>query len=1044
MTARQPNWKSKVEIGLVMPAWSRRLAIVLEIALSGAQRGTVMRNVLFILVASVSCCATADAAGPIIGPLCIEGVKATPHHDLDSPSDDGVWTPTDYKLDPAQARNARLTVFNKAIPPSDKFESCRDVTKRMVADGSQPIVSGKLRALTLHALVFIGPSGNRIQINRDTTVNGKTVQSFSATLSTVDSGAIPVAGGSIDFRGSLLWIKPSEDVLATKNGIRGELEIEAWNRKITAVPITIGQGLTFVSTLEPKNESNVTVRMDLQNGLARLWAGDLVGLPSKAASGDLQLPPLSLKSANLQATRIGVVAANGVLDVTFSGLKGSAGEAVIPGPQLQWKANAASLAIDRADGRAIQQPSMLTVAHAAFRGLSIRNAETILQSSAGAELFRGTADSTFAELSEQNRSVNSTWTNVSSASLAPILPGGIARMEWNESGPTTGLSVNGKFDVNRLKLGGIDLGQPLSFALLPSSLTGNIVIPVRVDIPTAAGSISFLKGDQTVALQGRLEQFKIDGTLVIPLSDLNASRLEVARDNLLVTVGAAVSVSPFIAGAKPNFLGAKVAVVNDSDIRVSSVGGAGTALLTTSTLLLAQPVIKVGDNGTENPATIDLKSEGMAKLRYDLATSKSTLVQAKLNATDTRFSLLGAEPRILDLGGDRITNPTVSLKLISVEIDQLSEMKVERAELDTLSITASSLAKMRSPGAATGLAYSGVLSGPITLGMARAARVSVGDVIVLSGFEINALDLSITDASVDIGGGISVAHGALALKVGQIREVALSDRRFRQVQEAQLSVGGKLVVHSPAMSINDSVDTRISLGLNGPDDALNGTGSLNFGTFTGSARSQFGIKFDCRETGQLNVDMETNMLVGGGSFQARMVNGKLSADGATGPIMAAAHSLHPTGCDNPVTKHIVQAQGKWWTDGICSKWFEIYHCRWESPEVSYAYHVHLGVESISVAVLMSNPHVYLSSQSEVSVCNLGAVVITPILPLVGGFSPGIDSPYPGLDNIVNGLIQFGFEPFQSLVMSGLGTGVGWFASSITSAAGNLLCIGKPL
>jgi hypothetical protein len=93
---------------------------------------------------------------------------------------------------------------------------------------------------------------------------------------------------------------------------------------------------------------------------------------------------------------------------------------------------------------------------------------------------------------------------------------------------------------------------------------------------------------------------------------------------------------------------------------------------------------------------------------------------------------------------------------------------------------------------------------------------------------------------------------------------------------------------------------------------------------------------------------------------------------------------------------------------------------------------------------MSNPHVYLSSQSEVSVCNLGAVVITPILPLVGGFSPGIDSPYPGLDNIVNGLIQFGFEPFQSLVMSGLGTGVGWFASSITSAAGNLLCIGKPL
>jgi hypothetical protein len=369
---------------------------------------------------------------------------------------------------------------------------------------------------------------------------------------------------------------------------------------------------------------------------------------------------------------------------------------------------------------------------------------------------------------------------------------------------------------------------------------------------------------------------------------------------------------------------------------------------------------------------------------------------------------------------------------------------VESAEIETLNINASHLAKTRPAGATTGLTYSGELDGPLTLAMARAARVSVGDVMVLGGIEIDSLDLSIKKASVDLGGGISIANGSLALKIGQIREISLPDRRFKQVQDGQLSIRGNLALHSPAMSINDSVDTMIHLGLSGPEDALNGTGSWDFGKFTGNARSRLGIKFNCRDTGQLDVDMETNIAVGGGSVHARMVKGSLSADGGIGPITAFAHSLDPnTGCDSPVEKHIVAEKGKYWTDGICNRGWQIYSCRWESPEVSYAYHVHLGVRLLSANLTMTNPHLYLSSRGEVSVCNLGAVLVMPLAQL-GGYSPGIDSPYPGLDNIVNGIIQIGFEPFQSVLVTGLGTGIGWFVSSAASTAGNLLCIGKPL
>ena len=92
---------------------------------------------------------------------------------------------------------------------------------------------------------------------------------------------------------------------------------------------------------------------------------------------------------------------------------------------------------------------------------------------------------------------------------------------------------------------------------------------------------------------------------------------------------------------------------------------------------------------------------------------------------------------------------------------------------------------------------------------------------------------------------------------------------------------------------------------------------------------------------------------------------------------------------------------------------------------------------------MTNPHMYLGSGGEIGLCNIGAVTISNVV-LAGGYSPGIDTPYPGLDNIVNGLIQIGFEPAQSIAATAIGNGVGLVFSAVATTAGNLFCIGKPL
>ena len=903
----------------------------------------------------------------------------------------------------------------------------------MAGLGSQPILSGKLIALNLRALIFVGPSGNRIQLNRG---------AFKATLSRVDSGARPIAGGTIDFRGSHLWIQPSEDVVSTGNGIQGGFEIEAYDRKISGAKITVGTGLVYTATLAPRGAGNVTVRVNLADGAATLWAGDLVGRPTVSA-GDATLPSIQLKGAALPASSANVVASSGQIDVDLSKLKGSAEELAIPGPQLGWRMIKPSVAIDRLEGAGAELPDRFAIAHADVTGMTTSNAETALTSSSGTNLFHGTASISFATLSEERRAGKSSWTNVQSDALSTILPAGLSLLNWDEAGLTSALKVDGQFTAAALKLGGIDIAQPFTAAIPQSNLAADLTIPVKFDLPAATGNIKFLNGDQTVAIEGRLGRLALDGRLVIPIPNVELARLEVPQGKFVANVGAAISVSPVIAGAKPNFLDATLDVTNSTDVSVSKARSTGAALINSTIFILSQPVIQIGSNGTRNPATVDFRADGGAVLLYDLGAGKTILAQAKLVVQNVTFGLIGPTPRILDLSGDRFTDPAVTLTSLTVAVDQIGPVKFGIADLNGLSISASHLQRDRAAGTSTGLAYSGDLDHAVTVQSVHAGQVQVDDAIEISGFDVKGLELHIKNASVDMGNGIELSRASLDLAVGDAQEVSVGPTTYRNIQAAQLSTGGRLSVHTAAFSVNDAVDFGVKLSLDGPDNALNGVGSVALGAFTGSARSPLVIKFDCAGSGQLDVDMEANFAVGGAALNAKMTQGKIEAEGSTKPIVALAHSTGPTGCSSPATKHVVQAKGKWWTDGICSKGLHLYHCRWESPEISYSYHYHLNVESLAVTALLTNPHIYLHYDGRIAACNVGVLNIGPVVAL-GGYSPGIDSPYPGLDNIVNGLIQIYLEPYQSAVLTAVGTGAGWLVSSIATPVGNVLCLGKAL
>ena len=120
----------------------------------------------------------------------------------------------------------------------------------------------------------------------------------------------------------------------------------------------------------------------------------------------------------------------------------------------------------------------------------------------------------------------------------------------------------------------------------------------------------------------------------------------------------------------------------------------------------------------------------------------------------------------------------------------------------------------------------------------------------------------------------------------------------------------------------------------------------------------------------------------------------------------------------------------------------MYECSLESPKIAYSFHTNLTVQSINAIVHLDQPRVRLSD-GKLAVCNVGAAVLVPTA-ILGGFTPQIDSSSPGLDNIINGLLQIGFQTIQSVVTTATGWGIGLVASTVTTTAGNLMCLGHGL
>lgn len=975
-----------------------------------------------------------SAGGVAIGCLCLDGVRGKRNDTGVVQTPEGFWTPWAYTYDKkAGSSPARIFIFDRAVPAETALLGCDEIAVKAQAGGAQLLLAGALNRLDLKARVFLSTTGGPTRFQVD-------AKRLSAELGRVISGSQRLGGGTMQLAGARLYITNETRLLALATQLSGTLEIQAWNRTIVDATLRLPGGADLkmnLTPIEPARE-NVTIRLDMNTGSAHLWRAHLRGAPTTSFRGQaVTAGPVTLADVDLSLKSARVTAADGQVTAVLNEVAGTCATAALPQstvtttfvkPEVQWQ---------RSDAAVTQSMEGFTLDSLSLTNAVFRSPVATIRTATGTVAIDGPAEAILKRLAAAEASGAVAWIRPTVPALAFMLPtGSVERIDVNISGALDNPKLTGTVTASHFAVGPLAIAHPLPFTF---DLTGGekeLRIPVRFAAEPLGASLVVRSPDQSAAITATLTKAALNGEIVLTWPHLPQSRFEVPADGLTFALANTIATKPLLAGIAPAFGATQVTVTNPTPI-VAAEQSRGNLTLTSEVLVLGQPVLRIGEKGKESASSLTLNAIGGASTRFDLATGKMTLLRGKFKATDIDFTLLDPTGSI-DLSGMVLTSPRVKAKEFTIDIDEEQQPKTATAAITGLSITCSRVARPPSPGETNEVTFDAVPAKPLTIAMAEASRTSISDTVTLQAIAVHSLDCDLREASAHFGGGIEIRDANLKLSATSMTSIAGDKPSLYKFDGVTFHVTGRLA-STGRIHVNGDTGFQLSFTVNGPSNHLNGSGTASVGAFSGSFVTSLPIEAACA----LNLPLEFNLASGGAEMQVTIVDGAFDARANVAPLAMALHSTSGASCDTPPEEHIIAAEKEAWTNVPCIP--EVWKtCKLSVtiPKVAIRWHKRFEIHALAGTALLTNPRIALH-EGGLQVCNLGVVAIAgpPGGSLVlGGVSPQMDTAFPDADRILNPFISGLFTALESLTATTLANGVGIFASTLATDAGNLSCL----
>jgi hypothetical protein len=1013
----------------------------------------MFRFVLTVLVVIVTSLfpakCTASASGFAIGNICLEGVRAEIVPNQSMPDAKGQWADATYVLEASGELplSAHFVLFRRPMLSYKQFPSCDNITKLEANRQNQPVLAGTLTTLDIKARIFTATSGsNRVQID---------VGKFNATLTTVTSMPGPAHGGTVDLRGaSSLILVNSKTILIDSASGTGTIEMSSSGLAIANARIGMLGGADLTTTVAPESATAPEVfAVGISDGQFSLVEGILSGIPSRHLNGAvLDSGAASLMTPDLVVKEVEIAATRAATAVTLTSLSGQSAHLLAGGAVLKFDMTSPKLSMQRISGSGSRKPEAVFVGAPVIESMraTAESAQTI--TGTGGTILAGAAVLDIAKAGKNEIMATSTWTKPNVAAADFFLPSSTVKTaHLNLSGTLNALSVSGDIDSTVQRLQTITATDRLPIQIARAKITNEIRLPIRTNANNLAGSIAVADQDQSGVLIAGLDHFHLEGVLIIDLNDVKKTRAEFPIDGVQVGLQAMVATQPFIAGTTPAFAAVGVTGRNRTPITLGATRS-GLFDVSVGTVTLGQPIIRVGQSGSQVRASLELNSTGLVLITSDIATGALLLTRGTFEARGAdgsngiEFHLLEAG-KWLDLGGTRVVDPVLKVKTLSLHVDKTQAVEVGIGDITGISANASSINKPVDPAHPSEVTYIGKLAEPFTIDEFAAAHVDIGDVLTIESATITTLNLHITGADVLLGGDAHITNGDLKIGVVNLQEFKVDDTTTRMLQQAHMAISGNIDPGS-GLGVNNAPSFGIDVVASGQSDKLKGDGSAHLGGFSGFVETSFDTGFRCYPDGANPGDtfkppFELNLAVTAIDLSAHLRDGRFSAEGQPGPFALLAHTKGHSDCNGKLNEYVLIPAHTAWTYGVCTKGFpivEFYQCKWEVPvpKVSFGWHPHAQVEFAELSLGMTAPVVRLN-EGALHLCNIGKVEIPPGF-VVMAVVPNFDTSYPGATDIINNLLDVTFVAEESAAANALINGVGWTVSSFATGLGNLMCI----
>jgi hypothetical protein len=1031
---------------------------------------TIMQHAISIVIA-VLFAAHLDASTEFIGALLLDGVKITENVNVYKDDNDGRWFAADIAFLP----DGSLTIFKAPITLQGLPTAAR-VSAKAKQDGIGVILSGRINNLHISGWIYHSAKwGRQIWIEPHKLTHTE--------IGRVTSGLQPIAGGTMDLKGSLVWIENLTNFFAKREGVEGTFEITAWNRILQSAQLSFAGGGQATATLAPPNEENVTLHVDMSNGTAKLWDASLAAKNIPITGKGITIGLMTLGMPQLTAKRVAIVAKGGALTTNLTTVGGGVQTADLRTGSLDFSSGVGQVSWDTGAAQGEHDTKAATFDVLDIQGGSLRATKARLSAS-DQTIVSGAISASQVALSREALKGTFDWDRPDMPFVSFLVASGAGQHltfaldgKWDQP-----FILSGALDAASFLVGGLSFVLPAHFAFPSTSTSQDIIVPIKIDVGDQKGRLEVLDGAHTAVITAELRKLFLEASCVITPSNLPDTHLDIMPHKLQLEVASAVSTSPWLGSAKPMFAGASIKADNFNEVNVSLKTQKGLVLIDSDVLAIGDPVVQVGQARPFRARTT-LNASGGATLAYCMNRGNLVLTRGAFHAADAQFKSLDTGA-VVDLGGTMLTDPDGSISDLSIAIDRVNNKG--SVSSGAVKLGGSHVSRPRDPQKPNDMAFDGNIQGQLSIVSLEGTPEFTADRIDMTNIAVRKFGVAITAATLDVSQSMSLMDATLTIAGDQIVstvELKTTDSntpspivpKYLQLKSLEdvcnplskdedddkttrreyftsvsFDASGKLRIDG---GVGNDIDVHLAkapsitnahITVSGRTDRLNGQGSAQFGGYAGSIGSAIMTDANCEGGHLLRIPMNTLLATGGTSLKITLVDGKSDARGSFAGLAMEMNSTGKAECEGAWHKQVLIAATSGWTEGICPTWSEPFrHCRWtwETPEVSYEYRTKAVVRLLTATVVMTNPYVEFAEKKTL-LCNVGPASVAPIA-IIGGYYPEFRGTIPVVSDVANALVGLVAETAESAIATALGTGIGGLASSLLSdpILGPVACIG---